>query len=447
MKTLKVAPILLVFFYFLASYGFTYEARPLPKFTADDRILILAPHPDDETIGTGGVLQRALKAGAEVKVVLYTNGENNELAFIVYEKHIVVKQKAFLKLGELRSQETIKAMNYLGLKKEDIIFLGYPDFGTMEIMLRYWGDTAPFRSMLAKVNKVSYPEALSRNAPFVGESILNDLKKVIREFRPTKIFVSHPADTNRDHRALYLFLRVALWDLEGKMPMPLFFPYIVHVVGWPQRGYEPNVELSPPEQLEDSNIIWRKLDLSEEEVQKKYNATDFYKSQISYNPRYLLSFARKNELFGDYPVVHLKGRVSKDEDEEELDTENKGRKPFISDVVYERTATDLVIKLKLLKRTSRRLGLLIYLLGYNKDKDFSNMPKLSIYTGKWGLYIKDKKEAISVKDATLQYKDKAIVIKVPLSSLGNPDYILACVMTSTKYLSTSQHAWRILYLD
>lgn len=447
MKIIKFAPILSVFFCLFICVTFAYEVKQLPKFTNDDRILILAPHPDDETIATGGVIQRALKAGAKVKVVLYTNGENNELAFIVYEKHIVVKQKAFLKLGELRSQETVKAMNYLGLKKDDIIFLGYPDFGTMEMLLRYWGDTAPFKSMLAKVNKVSYPEALSQNAPFVGESILKDLKTVLRDFRPTKIFVSHSADTNRDHRALYLFLRVALWDLEGKIPMPRVYPYIVHVVGWPQRGYEPNLELNPPKRLEDSDILWRELDLTEEEVQKKYNATEFYKSQISYNPRYLLSFARKTELFGDYPIIHLRGRIPREDDDAHIDAQTQDRQPVISDVVYERTVTDLVIRLKLLKRTSRRMGLLVYLLGYNKDKEFSEMPKLSIYTGKWGLYIKDKKQTIYVKDAKLQYKDKAIVIKIPFSSLGSPDRILACVMTSVKYLSTADGAWRVLYLD
>ena len=43
----------------------------------DARILILAPHPDDECLGTGGLIQQALAKGAKVKVVFITNGDNN----------------------------------------------------------------------------------------------------------------------------------------------------------------------------------------------------------------------------------------------------------------------------------------------------------------------------------------------------------------------------------
>ena len=57
--------------------------KDTPFLEIEDRVLILAPHPDDETIGTAGVLQQAKKAGAQVKVVCFTNGDANELAFIV----------------------------------------------------------------------------------------------------------------------------------------------------------------------------------------------------------------------------------------------------------------------------------------------------------------------------------------------------------------------------
>ncbi len=46
----------------------------MPEPGPDDRILIFAPHPDDEVLGSGTYIQRAIKNGAEVKVVLMTNG-------------------------------------------------------------------------------------------------------------------------------------------------------------------------------------------------------------------------------------------------------------------------------------------------------------------------------------------------------------------------------------
>ena len=55
----------------------------LEPFKKGQRVLILAPHPDDEAIACAGVIQQALKAGAKVKIVYLTNGDHNELGFIV----------------------------------------------------------------------------------------------------------------------------------------------------------------------------------------------------------------------------------------------------------------------------------------------------------------------------------------------------------------------------
>ena len=41
----------------------------------DDRLLVIAPHPDDELISSGLTIQKALKAGARVHVALLTLGD------------------------------------------------------------------------------------------------------------------------------------------------------------------------------------------------------------------------------------------------------------------------------------------------------------------------------------------------------------------------------------
>lgn len=427
--------ICLVIFGLLLAFCTCFAERisGILEFIKEDRVLILAPHPDDEVIGVGDVIQRAIKSGAKAKVVLFTNGDNNELSFIVYEKRLTFRKREFLHMGEVRRKETLAALSFLGISQDNIIFLGYPDFGTMEILTKYWATVKPFKTLFTRVNKVSYPEAMSMNAPFVGESILKDLKTIILDFKPTKIFVAHPADTNRDHRSLYLFLQVSLWDLAGQIKPPQIFPYIIHIVGWPKpRGYHPDLELIPPKKLKDSEIAWQRLELTDEEIKKKHDAISFYKSQIEYNPRYLFTFARKNELFGDFPVVKLNQRKTKEISwQDSLPLEYK-----VSD-------NNLFVKI-----TSRKKAKIsIFLLGYSKKTDFAKMPKINLIVDKAGLRIKDKKLMLFIKGAQLKYENQKVIIKVPLVSLGNPDYILSSVRAHLKVLSIKETSWRILDLQ
>jgi len=41
------------------------------------RVLVAAPHPDDETLGNGGLVQRAQAAEAQVKVMIASNAEQS----------------------------------------------------------------------------------------------------------------------------------------------------------------------------------------------------------------------------------------------------------------------------------------------------------------------------------------------------------------------------------
>ena len=441
-----------------ASSACAEDLKSTIDFTKNDRVLVFAPHPDDEAIGACGAIQKALEQNAKVIVVCYTNGDNNEPAFIVYEKRITFKKGEFLHMGEVRRKETMRAMVSLGVKPEDIIFLGYPDFGTLEIFTKYWGAVVPYKSLFARVSKVSYPEALSMNAPYVGDNILKDIKKIILDFKPTKIFVSHPADVNRDHKALYLFLQVALWDLEGNIESPEIFPYIVHVVRWPiPRGYHPELELKAPNSLTNAGIKWRKLELTEEELKIKRNTISFYKSQIEYSPRYLFTFVRKNELFGDFPVVKLKTQISGRplwQDLEayqnfEIDPEHKKdtESSITPDIAYAAVDNKLLIRLQLRKKIEKDIGVSVFLIGYSKKANFSDMPKLYIKVDTLGVHVKDKKQLIDAKDVEFEAQDYTLILKVPFSLLGNPDRILTSAKTHPNNLPLDETAWRILYLQ
>jgi LmbE family N-acetylglucosaminyl deacetylase len=453
--------VFIIIFYLLLVPHFSASAEDAESaiiLTKNDRVLILAPHPDDETIGTCGVIQKALKQKAKVRVVCYTNGDNNEPAFIVYEKRITFKKGEFLHMGEVRRRETMRAMASLGLKSEDVIFLGYPDFGTLEIFTKYWGDVTPYKSMFSRVFRVPYPEAMSVNAPYIGDSILKDIKKVILDFKPTKIFVSHPADVNRDHRSLYLFLQTALWDLEKEISLPRILPYIVHVVRWPlPRGYHPEIMLEPPDSLVDSGIAWSILKLTKEEIEIKRHTVSFYKSQNIPSPKYLSTFSRSNELFGDFPEIRLStedsGEIKWQNLEvnynTEIDPEHKKSavNNIIPGVAYAVSGGKLLVRFQLKKKIEKNFGVSIFLIGHNRKTNFSKMPKLYIRADSLGLHVRDKKQPIPVKDIEIETQDNKLTLKVPLVLIGNPDRILSCARTHPNILPLDEIAWRVIYLQ
>jgi len=77
----------------LNSHYFTRLIRPLHMDApVDKKILVIAPHPDDEIIGPGGTLVQATDGGAEVLVVYLTSGRSKEKETREKESASVCKQ-------------------------------------------------------------------------------------------------------------------------------------------------------------------------------------------------------------------------------------------------------------------------------------------------------------------------------------------------------------------
>ncbi|MDD4899111.1 MAG: PIG-L family deacetylase [Candidatus Omnitrophica bacterium] len=419
----------------------------LEPFSGYDRVLVLAPHPDDEAIGCAGVIQEALAKNANIHVVYLTNGDHNEFAFIVYEKRIVFRTGEFIHLGGVRRKEAVKAMDLLGLDESELAFLGYPDNGTFTMFKDYWQEVIPYQSLLTRINKVPYKENFSYGLSYKPGNILADLEKLLLKYRPNKIFVSHPADANLDHETFYLFLQVALSNIEKDLPRPKVYPYLIHVVGWPlPRNYHPELPLFPPEKFLDTPISWVLFGLKEAEVEKKHQAILCYKSQTESSAFYLLSFARKNELFGDYPPVELKFpqagppkqvsvmektlnfidglRASKIQEKKPVKnnfasvTQDKGK------ITYSMENDDLLIRINKPQRVKNLLHTIFYLFGYSHKTPFAEMPKLSVITKYNTLKVFDGKNQKHASKASLEFKGTELTLRIPLKELGNPDYIL-----------------------
>jgi LmbE family N-acetylglucosaminyl deacetylase len=101
---------------------FLDAARALPVVSlpaiTHGRALILAPHPDDESLGCGGLIAAACARGEPPVVVVLTDGAAS---------HPNSRAWPSQRLRALRERETRSAVAHLGLRADHVFFLRYPD--------------------------------------------------------------------------------------------------------------------------------------------------------------------------------------------------------------------------------------------------------------------------------------------------------------------------------
>ena len=275
-----------------------------------DHILVFAPHPDDETLGCGGLIQQALSRGAEVHVALMTNGDASEFALLFGERELSRKPKAFIGLGQSRQKESLAALVGLGLSPDRVHFLGYPNNGLVALWgLDHWLPSYPYRSKTTKATASPYPDSLTPGAVYCGEQALADVSALLRRVRPSEVYVTHPQDIHPDHWVTCAFVSYALAGIasEGRDEWAghvRLYGYLIH---WPHYPSPPRTNpalaLNPPKALGGERSPWLEVPLSPAEADAKLGAIRRYRSQLPSLDRVLPRFARANELFEELPVL------------------------------------------------------------------------------------------------------------------------------------------------
>ncbi len=93
---------------------------PLDALVGSGGIVVVAPHPDDESLGCGGLVAAARKAGRAVGLIVVSDGCGSHTHSRLYPPAA---------LRALRERETLDAAGMLGLAPGDVRFLGLPDAG------------------------------------------------------------------------------------------------------------------------------------------------------------------------------------------------------------------------------------------------------------------------------------------------------------------------------
>ena len=130
--------------------------------------LVCAPHPDDESLGCGGLIARKRDAGSAVRVLIASTGARS---------HVTGPD---LDLAAVRAREVTEACRILGVGEHDLIQLGLPD-----------GELAGSE-----------------------DALVDRIADEIDEHRPDDVLVTSTRDWHPDHQALGRAVRRAVARTE-----------------------------------------------------------------------------------------------------------------------------------------------------------------------------------------------------------------------------------------
>jgi LmbE family N-acetylglucosaminyl deacetylase len=88
--------------------------RGVRDIVGEGPVLVLAPHPDDESLGCGGMIAEAVAQGIEVHVAVLTDGSAS---------HPGSRAWPPARLKALRAEEVLRAVQQLGLSPANLIML------------------------------------------------------------------------------------------------------------------------------------------------------------------------------------------------------------------------------------------------------------------------------------------------------------------------------------
>lgn len=273
----------------LAGCGTPKKQAELTLDAQSGAILILVPHPDDETLLCGGIIQRALELGLPVTVAIATDGDD---------------QDTDGSIAEMRLNETLAGMKTLGLPEENVVFLGYGDTGSgreYSFLARLYdaADETEVLSAYGGTKTHALPDhpdfhtvRTGQAGDYTRQTFLDDVKALVSQTKPSMIFTSLECDQHCDHAALCQFV------LEAN-PSAKVYGGLTHASAgfesWPDRTAD---VFSAPEGFELDWQAGLRFPLTETEREVKREAIGAYRSQLTDIARdYLYSFAKTEEIF------------------------------------------------------------------------------------------------------------------------------------------------------
>ena len=188
-----------------------------------DRLLILVPHQDDELNIAGQVLPSFLDAGYECKICFSTNGDG------------------FKSNGPVRIKEAFEVADYLGVGRDNLVFLGFDDTMGPDHPYNRVSDAAAACSPPCRTYSDRFPcfSEIWHGTPLpqCRETLISNLYELISAWLPDTI-ICIDYDSHPDHRALSLAFEEALGRVMRAIGV--YRPLVLKKFAYPSVWYGPS---------------------------------------------------------------------------------------------------------------------------------------------------------------------------------------------------------------
>jgi len=217
-----------------------------------ERFMFISPHDDDVALGAGLFIQLAQRGKIPVHILLVTDGSMG---------YCSREQKD--KISEIRRDEAYKCYTSLGVPRENIIWLGFPDCRLSYYRGRRFSDSNDFTKIEG----------------YIG--LQNSFTYWLRKISPTQCFLPTSGDLHPDHKIVHEEFLISLFHAAGNIWPELGdktekVPYVHEIAVYCDFPQPPKVRIQTPVSL----------------LEKKLEAIAAFKSQKQINS--LIDIVRKS---------------------------------------------------------------------------------------------------------------------------------------------------------
>lgn len=171
------------------------------NLNSETRMLVVCAHPDDEVLGAGGTIARAISKGAQVSVLFLGEGVSARFPVGEYDS------TAFREQSKIRMEGSRRALKILGIT--DVTF-------GLHLCCQF--DTVPMIALSKKI------------------------EEVLVRVKPTMLLTHNPSEVNIDHQLTYRAVESACRPTQAHVPKSIYAFEIICSGTWTfDTSFKPNV--------------------------------------------------------------------------------------------------------------------------------------------------------------------------------------------------------------